>query len=79
CIPRYEREGKAYLTIAVGCTGGRHRSVVIAGQLGKLLKDSVGIEVGIAHRDIHRDSGSDGSPEPDIIGGGVRGTGRGSA
>ena len=29
CLPRYEREGKSYLTIGVGCTGGRHRSVVI--------------------------------------------------
>ena len=34
-LPGYEREGKAYLSIGVGCTGGRHRSVVIAEQLGE--------------------------------------------
>src|SRR3546814_10616650 len=34
-LPRYEREGKSYLTIAVGCTGGRHRSVVVAAQLAQ--------------------------------------------
>ena len=33
-LPRYVREGKSYLTIAVGCTGGRHRSVMIANALG---------------------------------------------
>ena len=38
-LPRYEREGKAYLTIAVGCTGGRHRSVAVAEQLGDWLRD----------------------------------------
>ena len=32
-IPMYEKEGKAYLTVAVGCTGGRHRSVTIAGTI----------------------------------------------
>ena len=33
-LPRYEREGKAYLTVALGCTGGRHRSVAMAERLG---------------------------------------------
>ncbi len=50
-VPRYEKEGKAYLTIAAGCTGGRHRSVVIAHMLHEHLKKS-GKRVDIAHRDI---------------------------
>ena len=37
-IPQYEREGKAYLTIAIGCTGGRHRSVVIGNEIANYLK-----------------------------------------
>jgi UPF0042 nucleotide-binding protein len=51
-LPRYEREGKAYLTIAIGCTGGRHRSVAIAEALGKALR--TGRAVNVAHRDAHR-------------------------
>ncbi|MFW5739747.1 MAG: RNase adapter RapZ [Myxococcota bacterium] len=76
CVPRYEREGKAYLTIAMGCTGGRHRSVAIAGELGRRLEQALGVDVRVVHRDIQRDSSSDRASEPDIIGGGVRGTGR---
>jgi RNase adapter protein RapZ len=37
-IPQYEKEGKAYLTIAIGCTGGRHRSVVVANELTRYLR-----------------------------------------
>ena len=37
-LPRYEREGKSYLTIAVGCTGGRHRSVAMAEALAAALR-----------------------------------------
>lgn len=48
-LPRYEHEGKSYLTIAVGCTGGRHRSVAVAEALGKALA-SVG-DVTVEHRD----------------------------
>lgn len=76
CVPRYEREGKAYLTIAVGCTGGRHRSVALAVELGRRLQQGLGVDVRVVHRDIERDSSSDRVSEPDIIGGGVRGTGR---
>jgi UPF0042 nucleotide-binding protein len=47
-LPRYEREGKSYLTIAMGCTGGRHRSVVLAEQLAKRL----GSRVRVHHRDV---------------------------
>ncbi len=50
-IPLYEREGKAYLTIAVGCTGGRHRSVVIASEVYGHIASS-GRQVAKQHRDI---------------------------
>ena len=50
-VPRYEREGKTYLTIAVGCTGGRHRSVFVAERLAQAL-DGTGRDVIVRHRDI---------------------------
>ena len=49
-IPEYEREGKSYLTIGIGCTGGRHRSVAIADEIADRLRDS-GVEVTVHHRD----------------------------
>ncbi|MBX2812002.1 MAG: RNase adapter RapZ [Myxococcales bacterium] len=52
-LPLYLREGKAYLTVAIGCTGGRHRSVVLAIHMSNWLKQR-GIPVRIAHRDIRR-------------------------
>jgi RNase adaptor protein for sRNA GlmZ degradation len=52
-LPRYDREGKSYLTIAIGCTGGRHRSVYVAERVGAWLADQ-GQSVTIAHRDITR-------------------------
>jgi len=52
-LPRFEREGKCYLTIAVGCTGGRHRSVYVAERLAEsFIKE--GRTVGLAHRDLDR-------------------------
>ena len=48
----HEREGKAYLTIALGCTGGRHRSVALAEELARRLR--VGRDVRVAHRDAGR-------------------------
>ncbi|MDE0121278.1 MAG: RNase adapter RapZ [bacterium] len=48
--PRYRAEGKAYLTIAVGCTGGRHRSVAVAGELSRRLA-ARGVEISVFHRD----------------------------
>jgi UPF0042 nucleotide-binding protein len=50
-LPHYMREGKSYLTIAVGCTGGRHRSVALAERLGDAL-DKEGYKTKIVHRDI---------------------------
>ena len=52
-IPRYTHEGKHYLTIAVGCTGGRHRSVYCIEKLSEWLK-SKGREAHIEHRDLHK-------------------------
>ena len=52
-VPLYEKEGKAYLTIAVGCTGGRHRSVAIADRIFEHLRKP-GKQVGISHRDIRQ-------------------------
>ncbi len=53
-LPGYEREGKAYLSIGVGCTGGRHRSVVIAERVAELLARH-GYRTIVHHRDIERD------------------------
>lgn len=50
-VPQYISEGKTYLTIAVGCTGGRHRSVAVAEALGRRLKRLDGIQVRVRHRD----------------------------
>ena len=52
-VPAYQREGKAYLSIAVGCTGGRHRSVVLAEALRERLED-LGFEAAVSHRDIEQ-------------------------
>jgi len=49
-IPEYEREGKSYLTIGIGCTGGRHRSVAIADEIADRLRDD-GAQVTVHHRD----------------------------
>jgi UPF0042 nucleotide-binding protein len=53
-LPSSEREGKSYLTIAVGCTGGRHRSVVVADELGRILRENLGVRIGVFHRDVAR-------------------------
>jgi RNase adapter protein RapZ len=52
-IPLYDEEGKAYLTIAIGCTGGQHRSVAVADLLAKDLR-AAGREVNVSHRDVER-------------------------
>jgi UPF0042 nucleotide-binding protein len=53
-MPKYEREGKSYLTIAIGCTGGRHRSVAIAEALAPALAVELGTPISVVHRDIDR-------------------------
>jgi UPF0042 nucleotide-binding protein len=50
-LPHYIREGKSYLTISIGCTGGQHRSVMIAAQIRKNLADA-GFHAKVTHRDI---------------------------
>ncbi|MBV8739176.1 MAG: RNase adapter RapZ [Alphaproteobacteria bacterium] len=50
-LPRYEASGKTYLTIAVGCTGGRHRSVYVAERLAACLRDA-GWQTELTHRDL---------------------------
>lgn len=53
-VPRYRSEGKAYLTIGIGCTGGRHRSVAIAEHIGTALRDLDDVDVTVRHRDVAR-------------------------
>lgn len=50
-LPQYVQEGKSYLTVAIGCTGGRHRSVMVAEALKKALADVQGIRLRVKHRD----------------------------
>jgi len=50
-VPGFVAEGKSYLTIGVGCTGGRHRSVVIADELAGFFRDK-GLPVSVEHRDL---------------------------
>ena len=52
-LPKYQSEGKSYVTIGVGCTGGRHRSVAIAEELGRRLRDGEH-DVSVRHRDMDR-------------------------
>ena len=53
-VPGYVDEGKSYLTVAVGCTGGRHRSVVVAEDLAEYFREH-GHRVSVDHRDVDRD------------------------
>jgi UPF0042 nucleotide-binding protein len=53
-LPHFDREGRSYLTIAIGCTGGRHRSVAITEALAAKLSES-GLSVIVRHRDAERD------------------------
>ena len=50
-LPSYQRERRPYLTVAIGCTGGRHRSVVIADKLAARFKEG-GFTTSLVHRDI---------------------------
>jgi UPF0042 nucleotide-binding protein len=53
-LPAYQREGKAYLTIAVGCTGGRHRSVALIEELRPFI-EGLGLAPTVVHRDLDRE------------------------
>jgi len=56
-LPLYERERKTHLTIAVGCTGGRHRSIVIVNRLAEMLQDELtkrGVFLSVQHRDAEK-------------------------
>jgi UPF0042 nucleotide-binding protein len=52
-VPRFQGEGKSYVTIGIGCTGGRHRSVAIAEELGKRLAKA-DVDVTVRHRDSEK-------------------------
>ncbi|HEV8268914.1 MAG TPA: RNase adapter RapZ [Thermoanaerobaculia bacterium] len=54
CLPNYRKENRAYLTIGIGCTGGRHRSIYVAERLGRDLA-AVGYPVRVSHRDETRE------------------------
>ena len=53
-LPAFAREGKSYLSIGIGCTGGRHRSVVVAAELATML-DGLGFPTRVHHRDLDRE------------------------
>jgi RNase adapter protein RapZ len=52
-LPLYQREGKSYLTVGIGCTGGRHRSVMVANELSRRLRRA-GFDASAAHRDMRK-------------------------
>jgi UPF0042 nucleotide-binding protein len=54
-LPRYQREGKAYLTVAIGCTGGRHRSVALVEALRSVVETHE-LPVTVTHRDVDRET-----------------------
>ena len=56
-LPQYVAEGKAHLVIAIGCTGGRHRSVAIAEHLAERYRDDEDLDVAVAHRDLEKSPG----------------------
>jgi len=65
CLPRYEREGRSYLTVAIGCTGGRHRSVTLAEELSSQVGARLSLEVEVVHRDVERVKLSGPGADPD--------------
>jgi UPF0042 nucleotide-binding protein len=68
-LPRFEREGKSYATVAIGCTGGRHRSVVLAQHLAEVLAKRLAITIDVVHRDVARGLSSEPRARTGFIGG----------
>jgi UPF0042 nucleotide-binding protein len=64
-LPRFDAEGKKYLTIGIGCTGGRHRSVALVEELARRLADDP-VDISIRHRDL---------PVPDVLASGTESPG----
>jgi UPF0042 nucleotide-binding protein len=58
CLPQYAREGKAYLTIGIGCTGGRHRSVTVGEDVATWVR-TLGYTVTVRHRDLEREKANE--------------------
>jgi UPF0042 nucleotide-binding protein len=54
-VPAYVAEGKSHLTIAIGCTGGRHRSLTVADRIRRELERRDDVVVGVKHRDVDLD------------------------
>jgi UPF0042 nucleotide-binding protein len=71
-VPQYVGEGKSYLTIGIGCTGGRHRSVAIAESLKKGLAGIPGVRVRVKHRDIAHEDTRDLAITPRVPGKSIR-------
>ena len=65
CIPRFESDGRSYLTVGIGCTGGRHRSVVLAQKVAVTLREKLGLSIDVVHRDLNRVNvlGPEGDPD----------------
>ncbi len=65
CLPRFAREGKSYLTVGIGCTGGRHRSVVVSEELARRLREKTSLPIDVIHRDVDRvtTTGKGGDPD----------------
>ncbi len=55
-LPRFNQEGKSYVTIAIGCTGGRHRSVYVTERLRTWLSEKTGSVVDVRHRELAGES-----------------------
>ena len=53
-VPQYEEEGKAHLSVAIGCTGGRHRSVAITEHIAQRFRGREDVSVEVEHRDVGR-------------------------
>jgi UPF0042 nucleotide-binding protein len=75
CLPRFEREGKSYLTVGIGCTGGRHRSVVLAERIKSDLEQTLKVHIDVVHRDIERVGREGAGSVPDLMAAGPKGTG----